>query len=235
MKNLSDFLAAYMRVLARHEEEEAHRRRCKPPIVISREVGSGGRIIAERLAERLGFVLCDKLILDELATRAKVPKDFLAMLDERPAKALELLGASLLRGVSLTPEDYERLLKSGLKALLKLGSVVIVGRGAVFLAEPGKALRVRVVAPLALRIANFARYESLGVEEAAKRLEKIEKERAEFLKRYFGAEEAGTTCYDLAVNTQCLDKDLCVELILHAYERMFKCYGGHPSAEEATK
>lgn len=223
MKNLSDFLAAYTRVLARREEEEAQRRECRPPIVLSREVGSGGRRVAELLAERLGFVLCDKQILDELATRAKVPKDFLAMLDERPAKALELLGASLLRGVSLTPEDYERVLKSGLRALLNLGSVVIVGRGAVFLAEPGKALRVRVVAPLELRIANFARYENISAEEAARRIERIEKERREFLKRYFGAEEARADYFDLAVNTQCLEVEGCVELILKAYERLFKC------------
>ncbi|MCX7625250.1 MAG: cytidylate kinase-like family protein [Candidatus Sumerlaeaceae bacterium] len=126
-------------------------------------------------------------------------------------------------------------MKSGLKALLKLGSVVIVGRGAAFLAEPGKALRVRVVAPRDVRIANFARYENTSLEEAAKRLERIEKERAEFLKRYFGAEEAGATCYDLAVNTQCLDHDVCVELILHAYEHLFKCHGGHVSAEASSQ
>ncbi len=223
MKTLSDFLAAYSQVIARREEEAGQRAACHPPIVVSREVGSGGRRIAEMLAQRLGFVLCDKQILDELAERAKLPKDFLAMLDERPAKALELLGASLLRGVSLTPEDYERLLKSGLRALLKLGSVVIVGRGAVFLAEPGKVLRVRVVAPLEIRINNFMTYEHISRDEAAKRIEKVERERAEFLRRYFGKEEATADCFDIAVNTQCLSMEACVELILEAYKKLFPC------------
>ncbi|MGB9691748.1 MAG: AAA family ATPase [Candidatus Sumerlaeaceae bacterium] len=223
MKTLSDFLAAYSQVIARRDEEAGRREVCHPPIVLSREIGSGGRRIAEALAGRLGFVLCDKQILDELAERAKVPKDFLAMLDERPAKALELLGASLLRGVSLTPEDYERVLKSGLRALLRLGSVVIVGRGAIFLAEPGKALRVRVVAPRHLRIKNLMNYENISDQEAAKRIEKIEKERAEFLRRYFGAEEARADCFDIAVNTECLSIENCVDLIMEAYKKLFKC------------
>ncbi len=230
MKTLADFLAAYSRLIAGHEEQDKERRLCRPPIVISREVGSGGRRVAELLAQKLGFALCDKQILDELATRAKVPRDFLALLDERPAHALELLGASLLRGVSLAPEDYERLLKSGLRALLKLGSVVIVGRGAVFLAEPRRALRVRVVAPLPLRIKNFAAYENISEDEAARRIQRIEKERAEFMKRYFGAEEATADCFDIAVNTECLSFEQCVELILQTYEFIFGC---RPSAAPA--
>jgi cytidylate kinase len=228
MKTLSDFVSAYSRVLARRDEEEARRQVCQPPIVVSRQVGSGGHIVAEKLAQRLGFALCDKQILDELATRAKVPRDFLEMLDERPAKALELLGASLLRGVGLTPEDYERLLKSGLKALLKLGSVVIVGRGAIFLAEPRKALRVRIVAPRELRIRNLAQRLNVSAEEAAHRLQQIEKERAEFLRRYFNAEEASAECFDIALNTECLTIDDCVELVLRTYEKLFGC----PSVKE---
>jgi len=228
MKTLSDFVSAYSRVLARREEEEARRQVCQPPIVVSRQVGSGGHLVAEKLAQRLGFALCDKQILDELATRAKVPRDFLEMLDERPAKALELLGASLLRGVGLTPEDYERLLKSGLKALLKLGSVVIVGRGAIFLAEPRKALRVRIVAPRELRIRNLAQRLNVSAEEAAHRLQQIEKERAEFLRRYFNAEEASAECFDIALNTECLTIDDCVELVLRTYEKLFGC----PSVKE---
>lgn len=223
MEALSEFLAAYSRVLARHEEEHGERRVCRPPIVISREPGSGGRFVAQRLAERLGFALCDKQILEELATRAKVPKDFLAMLDERPVKALELLGASLLRGVSLTPQDYERLLKSGLRAMLELGSIIIVGRGAIFLAKPGKALRVRIVAPRQLRLENFARYYQLSPQQAAERLEQIEKERAEFLRRFFGQEEARAECFDLALNTECLSVEACVDLVLATYTKIFPC------------
>jgi len=223
MKTLADFLTAYGHVLGTREAEAQRGKVCRPPIVLSRQAGSGGRIIAERVAQRLGFAVCDKQILDELATRVKVPREFLAMLDERPVKAIELLGASLLRGVGLTPHEYERVLKSGLRALLKLGSVVIIGRGASFVADPGKVLRVRVVAPFDVRVRNFMRYENLSEAEAARRIQRIEKERAEFVRRYFGAEEATADCFDIALNTQCLDIDTCVDLICVTYERMFKC------------
>lgn len=223
MKTVSDFLAAYSRIIAAREVEAKEQRLCKPPIVISREFGSGGYAIAEKLAQRLGFALWDKAILDQIATQAKVPANFLTMLDERPADALELLGASLLHGVSLTPEDYARLLKASIRAVLRLGSAVIVGRGAIFLAEPGKAFRLRVVAPLPLRIRNVANRYQISEEEAAKRIEKLDKERRQFLLRYFGTEEATADCFDLALNTECLGHDDCVELALSAYERVCKC------------
>jgi cytidylate kinase len=223
MNTLPSFLSAYGHVIAKREQEEAGKRKCVPPIVLSRQAGSGGRIIADELARKLGFELCDKAILDEIATRSKVPKDFLELLDERPAKVLELLGAGLLRGVSITSEDYDRVLKSTMRAFLELGSVVIVGRGGAFLARPGKALRVRVVAPMEVRIRNFAGYGNISEEKARIQIEAIEKERRQFLKRVFGQMDGGMECFDIGVNTQTLSVGDCVALILEAYERVCGC------------
>jgi len=51
-------------------------------ITISREYGSGGRTIAQRLAEVLPYHNLDKELLVEVAQKAKVPVSEVARYDE---------------------------------------------------------------------------------------------------------------------------------------------------------
>ncbi|MBX7245571.1 MAG: cytidylate kinase-like family protein [Candidatus Sumerlaeaceae bacterium] len=221
MKSMSDFIRAYSAGLASHDIAPA-RKKYAPPVVVSREIGSGGRFVARALAERLGFELCDKAILEEIASKSKAPKDLVEMLDEKPGRAMEVFGANLLHGVSMTREDYDRLLKATIHALLDLGNVVILGRGAAFLAEPGKVLRLRLVAPFEMRVANLARYLNIDEHDARKQIHAIEEERHKFHLRLFGKGETSPENFDMGLNMQCLTIDDAVELALDAYNRICK-------------
>jgi CMP/dCMP kinase len=220
MKSVSDFLKAYSRTIAGPEEKHQRKTKHTLPIVISRDIGSGGSVLAGALAMRLGFQLCDKTILDQIAAQAKVPPDLVELMDERMGSTLSIFGAGLLRGATINREQFDHYLKVTIKSLLELGSVVILGRGGVFLAQPGKALRVRVVAPLDLRVKNLVEAYNLNEKQARSKIQTTDSERQHFQQRLFGRSEAEAESFDLAINTQCLNLDHALHLVLYTYNRL---------------
>ena len=54
-----------------------------PIVTLSREPGSGGRIVAQKLSERLGYQVFHQEVLHEMAKRAEISEQLLATLDER--------------------------------------------------------------------------------------------------------------------------------------------------------
>ncbi|MCQ3944929.1 MAG: hypothetical protein DPW11_04100, partial [bacterium] len=46
-----------------------------PDIIINREPGSGGRIVAKKLAKKLGWQLLDEALMDQLAEELNIPVD----------------------------------------------------------------------------------------------------------------------------------------------------------------
>ena len=214
MKDLTGFLKAYAKTVSK--EEEAPKRSHCVPIAVSRQLGSGGKLVAQRIAERLGFQLFDKEILQQIAMRAKVAPNLAELMDEKPGRFLELLGASLLRGAELHPEEFDRYLHITVESLLELGNVVLVGRGAIFVAKPGHALRLRIVAPEPMRVKNAMAYFDCSEKQARSRMLAIEKERSAFQKRMFHKSETLPEHVDLTVNMECMSVDDAAELAIQA-------------------
>jgi cytidylate kinase len=220
MKGMTAFLKAYGGTLAREKEAGKEPRKFQPPVVISREIGSGGRLIAEALAQKLGFEVLSRRIVEEIANHTKVPEDLVELLDERPGRSLEVFGAGLLRGASINSGDYEQVLKSTVTAFLELGNVVLVGRGGVFLAKPGRALRILVFAPLSKRIARYAEYRKLDEKHARAEVLAIDADRLRFHKVHFRHSEVTPEFYDLSINTGELGIEASVDISLAAYEHI---------------
>ena len=189
-----------------------------PAIVISREVGSGGRFIAAELAHALGFKLCDKSIVEVIASHGGVPVEFVHKLDEHATDTLSLFGVGLISGPFLSAGEFGTLLKKTINDLLEEGSVVIVGRGSAFLAKPRMALRVRIIAPMAMRVHNLAAYLKCDEAHAAKEMQKLESDRDRFHKQLFGSTELQAETYDLSINTATVSIEEATKLCLSAYE-----------------
>lgn len=189
-----------------------------PAIVISREVGSGGRFVAQELANTFGYKLYDKTIVDMIATHGGVPAEVVSKLDEHSHDSLSLFGTGLLSGPFLSSGEFCTLLKKTINELLDEGSVVIVGRGSAFLAKPRMALRVRIVAPLAMRVHNLAAYLKCTEEHAARELQKLEADRDRFHKQLFGNTELQAETYDLSINTSTVSIEDATKMCVTAYE-----------------
>ncbi len=197
-------------------------------VCISREFGSRGAAVGALVAERLGFSFWDRELIHALARSEGAPEAVIKAVDERRTSALqETLGGTWL-GPSATQTTYMQHLRALLHDLDDMGSAVVVGRGAGFLFPTERSLRVRVVCPVDVRARGYAMREGVEVKLATKRIESVERERRAFIKRHFGADIDDPRQFDLTLNTGTLAGDLCVDLIVHAYQSRF----GQPAAAE---
>jgi len=207
-------------VLHKQAPEEAKK---IPVVTISREPGSGGRIVAQKLAERLGFVVFHQEVLHEMAKEAKISERVLQSLDERGLSILEDWIASLVDSRHLWPDEYLHHLMHVIGTIGKLGQAVVVGRGANFILPAERRFRVRIIAPRKLRVHHVAREFGLTEKDAERRIIKTESDRQAFVRKYFYADIADPTNYDLVVNTETFNLDHAVDVIAAAMGCVVEC------------
>ena len=189
-----------------------------PVITISREPGSGGRIVATVLAEKLGLDLFHQEIINEMAESAQVSSRILETLDEKGLSVLEEWITSLVDNRHLWPDQYLRHLMKVIGTIGKHGSAVIVGRGANFVLPPEERIRVRIVAPLDVRVENVSRNFGVSAEAAKLRIIRTESERRAFIRKYFNADITDPINYDLVLNTGTLSIAAAADAIKTASE-----------------
>ena len=185
-------------------------------ITISREPGSGGRIVAKKLAEKLGFEVFHQEVLHEIAKRADVSEKLLETLDEKGLNVLEECISSLVFDRHLWPDEYLKHLMKVMGAIGEHGRAIIVGRGANFVIPPENRFRLRIVAPQNVRVANVARSFEVTAEEAKRHIIRTESDRRAFIRKYFNADIADPINYDLVINSGSLELDKAVKAVIAA-------------------
>jgi cytidylate kinase len=203
----------------RYQIAHSERREEKPGIsvvTLSREPGSGGRIVATRLAEKLDIDIFHQEVIHEMAESAHVSEQLLETLDEKGLSTLEDWISSLVNKRYLWPDMYLQHLMKVIGTIGKHGRAVIVGRGANFILPPEKRFSVRIVSPQAWRIKNVAKEYDISQEDAKRRVMRTESDRRAFIRKYFNADIAEPTNYDLVINTATLNVDDAVKMISSA-------------------
>jgi cytidylate kinase len=187
-----------------------------PIVTISREPGSGGRIIGEKVAERLGYDLFHQEVLHEMARSANVSASLVATLDEKGLNVLEEWVASLVDSRHLWPDQYMKHLMKVVGTIGRHGQAVLIGRGANYILPPELRLSVRVIAPFEFRARQVAQLHGIPVAEARRRISKTDAERRAFVRKYFHADVAAPEAYDLLINTATLALDSAIDAICGA-------------------
>ena len=203
-------------------------------ITISRELGSGGRSIGEKLAGKLGVRYCDKLLIRSLVSQFNLTtyeiekikakkKNWLADFLEKVApvpRADMILGPR--PGQDETPfphfttsEEIFAAETEILHAVADEGSCVIAGRSGFFVLKdhPNK-LDVFIRASRAKRIERVMTKQGVAREEAATIIDSVDEGRDNFVKHFAGTSRYDARNYDLVLNVDNLDEDDAVELIL---------------------
>jgi cytidylate kinase len=181
-------------------------------VTIEREYGSGGGEIAQLLAKHLGWKLWDQLLTEEIARLAECPKAVVEVREERTDPLYYRLFKSFLRGSyegsinahKLKLVDSESILKITGRVVqhaAKTGNSVIVGRGSQhFLRDRQDTLRVFLYAP---REEKVRRLLSRGKseKEAEQLVDTVDRERADFIQKYFHVEWPDRAIYNTMINT----------------------------------
>jgi len=199
-------------------------------ITIEREYGSGGGEIAQLLAKQLGWKLWDQLLTEEIARRAECPKSVVEVREERTDPLYYRLFKSFLRGSyegsinahKLKLVDSECILKFTeivVQEAAKSGNSVIVGRGSQqFLKNRQDTLRVFLYAPREDKVRRLlARGKS--AEEAEQLVDTVDRERVDFIQKYFHVEWPDRTIYHSMINTT-IGETTVVRMILELKETL---------------
>jgi cytidylate kinase len=193
-------------------------------ITLEREYGSGGALIAQKLAERLGWKLWDQLLTNEIARNMKCHESEIAQREERRDSLGYRLMKSFMRGSfegNLNAPEMQLLdadcifdvTSRIVQQVAAAGNAVIVGRGgSYFLQDRRDAYHVFVYAPREDKIRRLT--QSGNSETGAEELvDSVDEERAAFIKKYFNLKWPTFSRYHVMINSH-IGEDAVVDMIL---------------------
>jgi cytidylate kinase len=179
-------------------------------ITISREFGSLGCEAAHKAAERLGFRLVQRELINQAAIRAGTPEVALAAIDE--------LGLLRLTPSPRANQAYLVAVRQVIEVLAAEGNVVIIGRaGQALLKGRPDILHVRIVAPVELRAQRVSERFNVSIEAALAQVEASDRSRSRYVKRFYHIRWDDPMHYDLVINTAKLTSEAAALLITQAW------------------
>jgi cytidylate kinase len=165
-----------------------------PIIAMTKEMWSMGNSIGQEIARQLGYEFIRKDITREAAREFHtLEKKLVEAVEEKPG-FFEILGETARRHhVFVAAEVYEFALRD---------RVVIMGRWSTHLLKDVEhAIRVRICAPLDIRMHRMMERLSIGDAEAFKRIRHYDQGVASRIRQFFEVEWADPLLYDLTINT----------------------------------
>jgi cytidylate kinase len=189
---------------------------CGELITVSRQHGSAGSAIAERLAQRLHYTLLHRDVIDRMCESTDARRRLLAALDEHTRSQLSIWVDSMLAGRYVDEADYLSALMRVIFSISELGGVVVVGRGANFIVGPQRGFHVRVVAPRPARLRTLMERDGITPNEAVRALVEQDRERARFVRNMFGRSIEDPLAYDVVVNSDGAPAEEISEWLAHA-------------------
>jgi cytidylate kinase len=181
-------------------------------LTIEREYGSGAAEIAEKLADRLGWKLWDQLLTSEISRHLECDSLHVEKHEERKDPLYYRLFKSFLRGSfegtvgtpGMKMADAEGIRRVSERLVMKAaneGNAVIVGRGsAYYLRDRPDSFHVFVYAPFEERVRRLQQA-GKSQEEAIQLADTVDRDRAAFIREYFGIEWPARQFFHLMINS----------------------------------
>ena len=202
-------------------------------ITINRELGSGGRTVGRKLAEKLNVPFYDKALINELKKKFNLDTEQIEKLKSGKSDWWrEFINSALYLGQGMnelwyyqrmtgkegflvTSSDMFNQDKEILTRVAEEESCVIAGRSgfSVFANHPNH-LSILIQAPLEHRIQRIMTKQELSRDEAEKVIKKVDEMRENYVKKYSGTSRYDTRNYDLVINMEGKTEDEAVDLIL---------------------
>ena len=200
-------------------------------ITINRELGSGGRTIGRKLAEKLGVEFYDKALIKELEKKYNLSVEEIEKLKGRNhswwAEFKRIMNISALANASyyvpkpgdepdlLTTDEMFEAEKEILKGIAEEESCVIAGRSGFFVFQKHpNHLSILIQASLPFRIERVARKQNMSEEEARKTIELVDQMRENYVTKYTKTSRYDTRNYDLVISADGKTEDEVVDIIL---------------------
>jgi cytidylate kinase len=209
----------------------------QPVLTVSRQRGSGGTVLAERLAQRFGYTLLHRDVIDRIVESSGYTRRIVESLDGHARSQLQVWFESVLRGDYVDAGDYVKALLEVIYSISQLGGVVVVGRGANFILGHERGFHIRVVAPRDVRARNLKAREGLAERDALRAIEQSDRERTDWIRKVFHRSIDDPLGYDLIINHLSISMESATSLVAAAaqekFERLRAGSAGPPAAPRA--
>jgi cytidylate kinase len=189
-------------------------------VALSREAGTPGTSVAREVGDRLGWAVYDHELLERIAQEMGLRTALLEGIDERRQSWLTECLEALAAEKQVTETGYVHRLTEVLFSLALHGRCVIVGRGAPHVLPARTTLRVRLVGDKNDRIAAAAQRFCRTPQEAARWVDKTDRDRSEFVQDHFNRDPTDPRNYDLVLNTSRWSVAECADFIVLALHHL---------------
>lgn len=186
-------------------------------ITISRDYGSGGRLIGEKLAERLNMTFYDKKLLDIAAEKSGLDRQVLETADERASN--RHLAYYLAVGSAAAPvnDTLFHVQSAEIRRLAVKEECVIVGRlGDYVLRDDPDCMKVFITAPFEVRVKNIMQRHLLTESEAAHLVRKMDAVRRNYCTYYTDGEWDPVKTKDIVIDSAVFGFEGSIELLTQA-------------------
>lgn len=195
----------------------------KVVITIGRQLGSCGREIGRKLAEKLGIAFYDKELIVEAAKESGLPEKFFENTDERPTSSfLYSLVMSVQPGIGLynhyndflNNDNIFKIQADIINKVAERESCIIVGRCADYILKDREdIIRIFIHASKEVRRDRIMVRENVSDKEAMTIVTKADKRRGNYYNFYTNRTWGDVNNYDISIDSGKLDIDKCVDLI----------------------
>ena len=196
-------------------------------ITISRQYGSAGRIIGQRLAAELDISFYDREFLEDITKKLGVSSDFFKE-DNRGEDGMynvsrtRLNPLSTVTSLSVNLEVYESA-TSLIRSIARRESAVIVGRCADYVLKDEKnVLSLFLYAEKQDRIRRGIELYHIDAKHAQETMERFDRKRARFYEYYTDRKWGALSNYDMMINTSRMGIDQCVRFLATAARAMME-------------
>ncbi len=195
-------------------------------ITINREVGSGGRTVGRKLAEKLGVKYCDKAVIEGLTQKFGLTPERIEDIKAQKKSWWNditnyyntLVNSADMPMEAETKLDNASMFETEKRILQELAtqsSCVVAGRtGFMVFREWPNHLNIFIQASLEHRIQRVMRRQNVSEQEARDIIEKIDTSRETYIQKYEDTSRYDTRNYQLVISMDDLSEDDAVDVIM---------------------
>lgn len=192
-------------------------------ITIGREFGSGGRELAKRLSDLLGYAYYDKEIINEIAKRTQLAESYVQhIVENRSGMFFPItVGRTFYPAPGTAVNDLATTVYTEqanvLREMAEKSDCIIVGRCADYILRELHPLRLFVYADMESKVERCRQKaeesESLTDKQMQKKIRSIDKNRARYYHYYTGQTWGNHENYDICINTSAVNIKECAEML----------------------
>jgi len=193
-------------------------------ITISRGSFSGGKMLAECLAAKLGYRCIDRDVIVERAAAHGVSQEEIRDALEKPPGFLERFSHKRYK--------YLALIEAGLTEEVRTGKVIYHGLAGHLLLGSGRhILRTRLIAPMDFRIRMVHERLNYTRSEAIAYIQRMDDQRRRWTSYLYGVNWGDPSLYDLVINLEQMTLETACHIISAAVHR--RCFELTPACRKA--